>query len=106
VLLQEFSIRRGSGGGGAHRGGDGVLRRLQFRAPLTGALLANHRHVAPFGMAGGANASTGAARILRSNGKVEPLGATARFEVAAGDAIEVLTPGGGGYGAKRSRDES
>ncbi len=105
VLLQEFSIRRGSGGGGAHRGGDGVLRRLQFRAPLTGALLANHRHVAPFGMAGGADASTGAARILRSGGKSESLGATARFDVAAGDAIEVLTPGGGGYGAKRSRDE-
>jgi 5-oxoprolinase (ATP-hydrolysing) len=106
VLLQEFSIRRGSGGSGAHRGGDGVLRRIQFRAPLSGALLANHRHVAPFGMAGGAPASPGAARILRSGGTVESLGATARFDVATGDAIEVLTPGGGGYGAKRSRDES
>jgi 5-oxoprolinase (ATP-hydrolysing) len=106
VLLQEFSIRRGSGGSGAHRGGDGTLRRLQFRAPLSGALLANHRQVAPFGIGGGAHAATGAARILRGDGTVELLGATARFDVTAGDAIEVLTPGGGGFGEKRSRDES
>jgi 5-oxoprolinase (ATP-hydrolysing) len=102
VLLREFSVRRGSGGNGESRGGDGVLRRLQFRAPLAGALLANHRRIAPFGIAGGGNAAPGAARILRKSGGVEALGATASFEVDAGDEIEVLTPGGGAFGEKKS----
>jgi 5-oxoprolinase (ATP-hydrolysing) len=99
VLLREFSVRRGSGGRGAHRGGDGVVRRLEFRAPLSGALLANHRRIAPFGIAGGGNAAPGAARIVRTDGGIETLGATASFEVRTGDAIEVLTPGGGAHGA-------
>jgi 5-oxoprolinase (ATP-hydrolysing) len=54
VLLREFSIRRGSGGAGRHAGGNGSVRRIEFRAPLSGALLANHRRIAPFGLDGGA----------------------------------------------------
>jgi 5-oxoprolinase (ATP-hydrolysing) len=98
VLVREFSIRRGSGGGGRQRGGDGIVRRLEFRAACTGALLANHRRIAPFGLGGGLAGARGAAAIRRANGQIEPLGATARFEVAAGDELTILTPGGGGFG--------
>jgi len=98
VLVREFAIRRGSGGAGRHRGGDGVVRRLEFRAPFSGALLANHRRIAPFGLAGGEPGATGAAFIRRKTGSVETLAATARFELGAGDELTILTPGGGGFG--------
>ena len=99
VLVREFAIRRGSGGAGRHHGGDGVVRRLEFRAPFSGALLANHRRIAPFGLAGGEPGARGAAHIRRpAGGAPETLGATARFEVAPGDELTILTPGGGGFG--------
>lgn len=98
VLLREFSVREGSGGAGAHRGGAGTLRRLQFLAPLTGALLANHRRIAPFGLAGGLDGARGEGRIHRVSGEVEHLSGTARFDVQPGDELVISTPGGGGYG--------
>ncbi|HTT01573.1 MAG TPA: hydantoinase B/oxoprolinase family protein [Steroidobacteraceae bacterium] len=100
VLVRAFRIRRGSGGTGLHRGGDGIERRLQFRAPVSGALLGNRHRVAPFGLAGGSCALPGAARVLRRSGAVEELEATARFVLDSGDELEILTPGGGGYGAR------
>ena len=69
---------------------------------MTVAMLSNHRRVAPFGLAGGGNAAPGAARVLRKSGEIELLGATASFDVEAGDEIEVLTPGGGAFGEKKS----
>ncbi len=98
VLVREFRVRRGSGGSGRRRGGDGIVRRLEFRRALSGSLLSNRRRVPPFGLAGGSAGAAGAARILRATGEVIELGATARFAVDPGDALEVLTPGGGGYG--------
>ncbi len=100
VLLREFSIRRGSGGKGRWRGGDGVIRRLEFRAPMSGALLANRRRVSPFGLAGGGDGAPGRGRIVRANGATESLAATARFDLAAGDVLEIETPGGGAFGAE------
>jgi len=100
VLVREFAIRRGSGGAGRQHGGDGSVRRLEFRSPYVGALLANHRRIAPFGVAGGSPGALGAAFIRRADGTVETLGATARFEVFAGDELTILTPGGCGFGAK------
>jgi 5-oxoprolinase (ATP-hydrolysing) len=99
VIVREFSVRRGSGGSGRHPGGAGVVRRLEFREPMAGALLANHRRVAPFGLEGGGAASPGTASIRRASGQVEILGATARFEVQPGDQLTIETPGGGGFGA-------
>ncbi len=99
LLVREFSIRAGSGGAGRWPGGAGTVRRLAFRAAFTGALLANHRRIAPFGLAGGHSASRGAAQIRRADGTLEVLGATAAFTVADGDELTVLTPGGGGFGA-------
>jgi 5-oxoprolinase (ATP-hydrolysing) len=98
VLVEEFAIRHGSGGAGRHHGGDGVVRRLRFRSALSGALLANHRRIAPFGVAGGAAGALGEACIRRVDGSVDRLGATARFELSPGDELAILTPGGGGFG--------
>jgi 5-oxoprolinase (ATP-hydrolysing) len=98
VLLREFAIRRGSGGAGRHRGGDGIVRRLEFRERLSGALLANHRRVPPFGLQGGLPGATGEGRLRRADGTVEAIGATASFEAQPGDELTILTPGGGGFG--------
>src|SRR5690606_37763991 len=99
VLLRRFQIRCGSGGAGRWRGGDGVIREIAFRVPMTAALLANNHRVAPFGLAGGQPGKPGRAWVRRADGHSEPLGSTAQVEMQAGDAIVIETPGGGGYGA-------
>lgn len=99
VLLEEFSIRHGSGGAGAHRGGDGAVRRVRFLEPLTAAILSNHRRTPPFGAAGGEPGAVGVNRIERADGTVEPLGSTAEVQMASGDVFVIETPGGGGFGA-------
>jgi len=99
VLVEAFSIRRGSGGAGQHRGGDGVVRRIGFREPMTATLLSNRRRVPPFGLAGGEAGALGLARVERSDGSVQAMAATDLVEVAAGDTIVIETPGGGGWGA-------
>jgi 5-oxoprolinase (ATP-hydrolysing) len=98
VRLREFRYRRGSGGAGRHRGGDGLVRAIEFRAPMTVAVLSNHRRIAPFGLAGGAAGATGVNRIERAGGGVEVLPACASASVEPGDAIVIETPGGGGFG--------
>ncbi len=99
VRLREFAVRRGSGGAGRQRGGDGVVRAIEFLAPMTGAMLANRRRTRPFGLAGGAAGAAGVTRLRRADGEVVTFAAADRFEAQAGDVIEVLTPGGGGFGA-------
>jgi 5-oxoprolinase (ATP-hydrolysing) len=98
VLVREFRYRRGSGGTGRHRGGDGLVRAIRFREPMTVAILANHRRIAPFGLAGGGPGATGINRIERANGAVEVLPAAAAARVEAGDTVVIETPGGGGFG--------
>jgi 5-oxoprolinase (ATP-hydrolysing) len=99
VLVREFALRQGSGGAGHWCGGDGLRRVLEFREPMTVAILSNHRRIAPFGLAGGLPGKVGVNRLRRRDGRVELLGARASAEVQPGDAIEIETPGGGGYGA-------
>jgi 5-oxoprolinase (ATP-hydrolysing) len=99
VLLERFAIRRGSGGEGRWRGGDGVERRIRFLAPMQASILSNRRRVAPRGIAGGGDAAAGVNRVVRSDGREEMLGATASVTMAAGDMIVIETPGGGGFGA-------
>ncbi len=98
VLLREFRVRQGSGGAGRHRGGDGTVRRIEFRESMTASILANHRRIAPFGLRGGEAGQLGSNRVIRKNGAVEELPATASVEVAPGDAFVIETPGGGGFG--------
>ena len=98
VLVEAFSIRHGSGGAGRHHGGDGVVRKIRFREPMTATLLSNRRRVPPFGLEGGAPGALGKARVERADGRVQAMGATDLVEVEAGDAIVIETPGGGGWG--------
>jgi len=98
VLLREFSLRDGSGGDGEFRGGDGLVREVEFREAMTAAILSNHRRIAPFGMAGGEPGRCGVNRLARRDGSSETLQATAEIAVDAGDRLRIETPGGGGYG--------
>jgi 5-oxoprolinase (ATP-hydrolysing) len=97
VLLECFAIRHGSGGTGAHVGGDGGLRRLRFRRAMHAGILSNRRRVAPFGLAGGGDGAVGENRVERVDGTVEELPATASVEMQPGDVFVIATPGGGGF---------
>ena len=99
-LLERFAIRRGSGGGGRHRGGDGVLRHIHFRERMRANILSNRREVPPAGLAGGTAAQPGINQVVRADGTVETLGATASAEMRPGDMFVIETPGGGGFGAE------
>ncbi len=103
VRLEHFGIRHGSGGEGAHAGGDGVDRRIRFLAPMQANLLALRRRVAPFGLAGGDAGKIGRQWIERSRSLFEStvikLDGIAEFRLEAGDVFVMQTPGGGGYGA-------
>jgi len=98
VLLRRFALRAGSGGSGRHPGGDGLIRTIEFREPMTAAILSNHRRVAPFGADGGGEGSKGVNRLLRRNGTSELLAGTAEIAVEAGDVVSIETPGGGAFG--------
>ena len=98
VMIESFAIRRGSGGAGRHRGGDGVVRRILFREEMTASILSNNRRMRPFGLAGGEPGRSGRNGVLRPDGSFEELTATASVRVGAGDVFVIETPGGGGYG--------
>ncbi|UCC14012.1 MAG: hydantoinase B/oxoprolinase family protein, partial [Gammaproteobacteria bacterium] len=100
ILLRRFGIRRGSGGDGASRGGDGVIREIEFREAMSAAILSNHRRVPPFGLAGGGPGQVGRNRVRRASGLIEDLGPTEAFQADPGDTLIVETPGGGGFGRK------
>ncbi len=102
VRLDEFAIRRGSGGHGAHQGGDGVVRQMTFLEPMRANILANRRTVAPRGLAGGDDAWPGRNWVERKDGSVEMLSATQSAEMAAGDIFVIETPGGGGFGKEQA----
>ncbi|MEB3210185.1 MAG: hydantoinase B/oxoprolinase family protein, partial [Leptolyngbyaceae bacterium] len=101
VLLTHFGIRPNSGGKGNHPGGNGVIRRIQFREAMTAAVLSNHRQVPTFGLAGGEPGLPGKNWVQRSDGSEEDLESTATSELKAGDTLVIETPGGGGYGKER-----
>ena len=98
VLVESFAIRRGSGGKGKHRGGDGVVRRVKFREAMTAAILSGHRRIPPYGMAGGGPGALGRNYVVRTDGSVVTLGGTDQCEMKAGDVFVIETPGGGGFG--------
>ncbi|MBO0864237.1 MAG: hydantoinase B/oxoprolinase family protein, partial [Mycobacterium sp.] len=99
VLLREFAIRHGSGGTGRWRGGDGAIRRIEFREPMTVSTLSGHRRVAPYGMAGGSPGQLGSNRVERADGSTVELAGCDSTRVQPGDVLVIETPGGGGYGA-------
>jgi len=99
VLLDSYGIRRGSGGAGRWRGGDGGVRRVRFLEPMTASILSNNRIYPPFGAGGGSAGALGRNRVERADGGTEALGYLATIAVAAGDVFVIESPGGGGYGS-------
>ncbi|MCL6682679.1 hydantoinase B/oxoprolinase family protein [Sphingomonas alba] len=98
VRLEEFSIRRGSGGKGEHKGGDGTVRRVTFLEPMRANILADRRRVPPSGLKGGEDALPGRNWVERTDGSTQVLTATESADVGAGDRFVIETPGGGGFG--------
>ena len=97
VRLRTFALRRGSGGAGLHRGGDGLVRELEFLAPLQVSILSDRRGRPPFGLAGGEAGAAGANRWIQT-GRSRDVPGRARLCVQPGDRFRIETPGGGGYG--------
>ena len=99
LRLLEFSIRRGSGGRGRHRGGNGIVRSLQFLRPLTLSILSQRRGpYPPYGLAGGESGALGENVLQRADGTLQRLPGMAQVEVQPGDIVTIRTPGGGGWG--------
>ena len=98
VLVDSFAIRRGSGGSGRWRGGDGAVRRLRFREPVTVSTLSGHRRVPPYGMAGGSPGALGRNYVERANGSTLELAGCDSADLQSDDTLVIETPGGGGYG--------
>jgi 5-oxoprolinase (ATP-hydrolysing) len=98
VVVEEFSIRRGSGGRGRFSSGDGTRRVLRFLQPMRVSILSGYRRIQPFGLDGGQPGACGRNLVRRMNGSVEDLGGTAETDVAAGDCLIIETPTGGGFG--------
>jgi len=98
VLLEEFSIRSGSGGAGRHKGGNGVRRRIRFMEPMTVSILSSHRLKPTFAVNGAEPGKCGQNTVILKNGTIKNLPGCTQIEVEIDDAIQIETPGGGGYG--------
>jgi len=98
VRVERFAVRAGSGGGGKHRGGDGIVRELSFLAPLSLSIVSQRRRRGPCGLEGGGAGKPGAQQIVRASGEVVALKAIDGEEVGPGDRFILKTPGGGGWG--------
>ena len=98
VRIDGHEIRRGSGGAGKWRGGNGATRRVRFLEPMTAAILAGHRRIPPYGMAGGMPGAVGRNWVERADGSRTELSYADETSMGAGDVFVIETPGGGGYG--------
>ena len=103
VLVRRFEVRQDSGGKGAHSGGDGVVREIEFREAMEAGILSTRRRTRPFGINGGGDAMLGRNAVKRKAGTVEELPGCATVAVEPGDVFVIETPGGGGYGSGNNR---
>jgi N-methylhydantoinase B len=99
LRVREYRIRKGSGGKGKHRGGDGVIREIETLAPARMSLLSDRRKRGPYGLSGGDDGQPGSAAIIRKGRRIK-IGSKGSWELAAGDRVRIETPGGGGFGKK------
>ncbi|KAK2599055.1 hypothetical protein QQS21_005461 [Conoideocrella luteorostrata] len=102
VVLRRFCFRPESGGAGAFLGGDGVIRDVEFRLPMSVSILSERRSFAPYGMKGGGDGKRGLNTWVSTSGKTISIGGKGSVKVAQGDRVVIETPGGGGYGAPGS----
>ena len=98
LRVREYRIRKGSGGKGKHKGGDGAVREIETLTPVRVALLSDRRKLAPYGLDGGGDAERGRAFIIRRSGRREELTSKGSWQLETGDRVRIETPGGGGYG--------
>ncbi len=98
VQVESFGIRHNSGGDGKFRGGDGVVRRIQFLEPMTATILSSHRETEPYGLQGGSAGKCGENSIVCKDGSTRKLKGNDEVEMNAGDVFVIKTPGGGGFG--------
>jgi len=98
VMLERFTLRRGSGGKGLFEGGSGVVREIRFLKPATVSIISERRESAPYGMQGGSGGKKGRNRFRRANGSVRELKHREVMSAERGDSIIIETPGGGGWG--------
>jgi 5-oxoprolinase (ATP-hydrolysing) len=101
VVLEDFHIRKGTGGRGQWNAGDGVIRTMRFLEKMEYTILSGHRRVPPFGLAGGENGQVGENWVRRNDGRMERLKGADATVVDAGEAIIIQTPTAGGYGKQR-----
>jgi N-methylhydantoinase B len=107
LRVREYRIRKGSGGKGRHKGGDGSVREIEVLAAARMSLLSDRRKLAPYGLQGGDDGALGRAFIIRSDGSKEQLASKGSWDLRAGDRVRIETPGGGGFGEpgqERKRD--
>ncbi|MEE9464711.1 MAG: hydantoinase B/oxoprolinase family protein, partial [Candidatus Neomarinimicrobiota bacterium] len=103
LRLERFAIRRGSGGRGRYHGGDGVIREIRFLKPRKVSILSERRVYKPYGLAGGGSGNRGRNLLIRQDGSEEVLGGKVALVVEPGERIVIKTPGGGGYGRRKSK---
>ncbi len=101
LKIRSYGLRRGSGGPGARRGGDGIVREYEFRVPVDLTVISERRRFAPYGARGGGPGAPGRNTVL-SGGRARPLGGKANVRLGPGDVLRIETPGGGGHGRPRS----
>ncbi|MEO1526671.1 MAG: hydantoinase B/oxoprolinase family protein [Planctomycetota bacterium] len=106
VRLHQFAIRRGSGGEGKNRGGDGMIREFEFLRELTVSVITGRRTTKPYGVAGGGSGESGRNVLIRKNGERTDLGYAATVAVSEGDRLRIETPGGGGWGEPSSGEST
>ena len=99
LRVREYRLRKGSGGPGKHRGGDGVIREIETLVPARMSMLADRRKRGPYGLQGGDDGKPGTNVIVRG-GRIKKIAAKGSLELEAGDRIRIETPGGGGWGKK------
>jgi 5-oxoprolinase (ATP-hydrolysing) len=104
VLLEDFHIRKGSGGRGRWNAGDGIRRTIRFLEKMECTILSGHRRVPPFGLAGGQDGEVGENAVRRKDGRVERLSGCDATVLDAGEAIIIQTPTAGGYGKPGAND--
>lgn len=102
VRVTSYRVRRGSGGDGRHRGGDGLVRELTILCPAEATLLTERRRSSPWGLAGGGSGKRGR-NLLVHKGRVRALPGKVNLRIEVGDTIRLETPGGGGFGKRASR---
>ncbi len=98
VRIHRFELRDGSGGDGAHRGGDGVVREVEALQPMEAAIIADRRRNAPWGLGGGEAGEPGADTLIHAHGEEQRLPGHTRVRLDKGDRLRIETPGGGGWG--------